>query len=442
MNIIFSTTRQWNPGDEFILRGVRNILLELGVTYNPIIFNRNPDVRSCFQDRQVFKTSKVPNDFTSTDALIDLEANLKFGFFDNSLKPDTDCGFANLVILAGTPEWCNGKMLDLYASVIRHNLPVMILGVGGGCDIYSNWYREVIGKAKAFSVRDEATHDAVSAQGFEAHLLPCPALLGVSLDRERTVQAVRKVGLIYQASRDDSVIWNGFSPESYREMLATFRRVLDTHVCAGGFEFELICHYVDEIPLAIRDFPGVAVRYSFDSAEYVDIYAAYDLVIGSRVHGIGIAASMGIPGIALVHDSRGSACAGFLAELVPISGGAESVANILPTVAANVAPASARLRAHKLETMARYKEIVTVALGQPSVTYDSALLPAPTRRYDLRDLAPFHLLIAALRSEHKIGEFTADAPEHITALLQEMRVRLINIELKVNDLLAREIRLS
>lgn len=28
MNIVFSTTRQWNPGDEFILLGTINLLQE------------------------------------------------------------------------------------------------------------------------------------------------------------------------------------------------------------------------------------------------------------------------------------------------------------------------------------------------------------------------------------------------------------------------------
>jgi hypothetical protein len=83
-NIVFSTTRQWNPGDEFILAGVRRIFARVGLNYNAIIFNRNPDVRSCFQDRQLFKTSHINNDFVNDISLIDIEANFKFGFFDNS----------------------------------------------------------------------------------------------------------------------------------------------------------------------------------------------------------------------------------------------------------------------------------------------------------------------------------------------------------------------
>lgn len=42
-NIMFSSTRQWNCGDEFILFGVMNIFDRLlgKDSYNPILYNRN-----------------------------------------------------------------------------------------------------------------------------------------------------------------------------------------------------------------------------------------------------------------------------------------------------------------------------------------------------------------------------------------------------------------
>ena len=45
-NIVFSTTRQWNPGDEFILMGCINLLKQLGVDFNVLIYNRNPQIQS------------------------------------------------------------------------------------------------------------------------------------------------------------------------------------------------------------------------------------------------------------------------------------------------------------------------------------------------------------------------------------------------------------
>src|SRR5579872_6910260 len=57
LNVAFSTSRQWNPGDEAILFGVLNIFRSLRIEINPVIYNRNPDVRSMHQDIQKFKSS-------------------------------------------------------------------------------------------------------------------------------------------------------------------------------------------------------------------------------------------------------------------------------------------------------------------------------------------------------------------------------------------------
>ncbi len=71
-NVLISTTRQWNPGDEFIMLGCLNILKEIyGDNINPIIFNRNPDIRvggryhnktkykKILEEKQLYKTSLI-----------------------------------------------------------------------------------------------------------------------------------------------------------------------------------------------------------------------------------------------------------------------------------------------------------------------------------------------------------------------------------------------
>ena len=45
LNVVYSATRQWNCGDEFILFGCRNLLEKVLGGHNPIIYNRNPDIR-------------------------------------------------------------------------------------------------------------------------------------------------------------------------------------------------------------------------------------------------------------------------------------------------------------------------------------------------------------------------------------------------------------
>lgn len=394
-NVIFSTTRQWNPGDEFILRGVRRIFDELGYDYNAIIFNRNPDVRSCFQDKQIFKRSKVPLDFWNSSETISLEANLKFGFFDNSLKPDMDCSFVDWVVLAGTPEWCNGKMYDLYASVIRHKLPLMILGVGGNCDIYHPSFREVIGKAKVFTVRDQSTYDATHREGFDSTLMPCPALFSAPSSRQRLIRGVRKVALIYQASRDESVIWNGFSPIAHQAMLEIYRNLIDAR---PDLRFEMVCHYADEVPLAVRDFPKLPLRYSYDAEDYMNIYASFDFVVGSRVHGLGIAASLGIPGVALIHDSRGSTCEGFLSTLQPINR-TDSALSTIGDAMVRAVRTSMALARYKARTLRRYKSAVAKGLSDSTVDYGISAPPVDDRQFNLGRLRAVYDALEEVQSK-------------------------------------------
>ena len=45
MNILFSSTRQWNPGDEFIFFGVRNLIEDFfQKKINWVLYDRNPDL--------------------------------------------------------------------------------------------------------------------------------------------------------------------------------------------------------------------------------------------------------------------------------------------------------------------------------------------------------------------------------------------------------------
>ena len=46
LRILFSSTRGWNPGDQFILMGIRRLLDALGIDYVPILYNRHPALRT------------------------------------------------------------------------------------------------------------------------------------------------------------------------------------------------------------------------------------------------------------------------------------------------------------------------------------------------------------------------------------------------------------
>jgi Polysaccharide pyruvyl transferase len=351
-NIVLSTTRQWNPGDEIILLGVRKIFDKLAkFRVNPVIYNRNPDLRSGFPGLELSDDSA--------------------SFFDNSFKPDSDGSAIDWVVFAGTPEWCNVRSFDLYQQILKSNLPVMFLGVGGGFNLYRDEFREVIGKAKAFTVREDDTLNAVLGQGFSARQLPCPALLSAPSDKEKKITAVNNIALIYQSSRDDSVFWGSLSSEAYDFQNEMFRQIISSY--GSRFKFSIVVHYIDEIALANRAFPGMDVHYSYDSADYFDIYRQFDLVIGPRVHGIGTAASVGVPGIAISHDQRGMTSAGFLADIVKVGTPLDVVVAIFEEAIKNVASRNEALADHKRATMREYVELVGKALEDPEVRYNGVM---------------------------------------------------------------------
>ena len=109
MNIVLSTTRQWNPGDEFILLGTINLLQEYfeqqkdkGIKnnfyFNPIIYNRNPQIRRARKRDFI----KMIDNFLGKDFIEK--------FRDNSVKDRKPMNYTDLVVFAGSPEWIGRKL--------------------------------------------------------------------------------------------------------------------------------------------------------------------------------------------------------------------------------------------------------------------------------------------------------------------------------------------
>ncbi|MGL5096371.1 MAG: hypothetical protein ACRDD1_12330, partial [Planctomycetia bacterium] len=111
LNVLVSSTRQWNPGDEFILKGIRRLLARhLGLDHNWLLWNRNPDL---FVDRW--------ND-----------ARMRTDFLTNSLR-DPALDAVDLVVFAGTPEWLGRPVERIFRCLLTHpRVPVLALGVGSG----------------------------------------------------------------------------------------------------------------------------------------------------------------------------------------------------------------------------------------------------------------------------------------------------------------------
>ncbi|MFH7585824.1 polysaccharide pyruvyl transferase family protein [Oceanimonas smirnovii] len=340
MNIVFSTTRQWNPGDEFILMGCMNLLSEHMGDFNPIIFNRNPQTRRARKvDIIKMIDNKLGKDFIEK-------------FLDNSVKDRAPMDYADMVVFAGSPEWRGRRTRKLYDSILEFNLPTVFLGIGTSGPFsfndehFSPEEQKVFREAQLITTRDKNTLEGL--QPLKAQHLPCPALF--SSKRTKIVKNVKRIALMY--GTNSAVASNNVSEKTYQYMMEVYNRILADF--GAEYEIEFVSHYIDELSPFKRDFPNQPVRYSYDAKDYLDVYDRYDLVIGYRVHGIGISASLGIPGIMLSHDERSVTVKGFEAELVNIGTDYSIFKENIKATISNIEAKSTALQKHKDETREKY----------------------------------------------------------------------------------------
>lgn len=342
MNIVFSATRQWNPGDEFILMGSINLIKKHISDFNPILYNRNPQIRRS----RHFDFIKI------IDGL--LGKNVLEKFLDNSVKEYNPMDYADLVVFAGSPEWRGKRTIKLYRSIVEYQIPTLFLGIGlgaGGQFSFTDQYfskdeQYVFNHAKLITARDRYASE--NLQPLSVHQLPCPALF--SSTQEKTVKQVKKVGLIYSTNK--AANGNKISTDTYHYMMKMYQQLLEKF--GEYYEFEFIAHYIDELSEFKNDFSDSRLHYSYDSKDYLDIYNQFDLVIGCRVHGIGISASMGIPGMMIAHDNRSDTVQGFCAELIKVGDDFSKIIGTFNKMVAGIESYSLSLQKHKMETAKKY----------------------------------------------------------------------------------------
>lgn len=351
-NVLISTTRQWNPGDEFIMFGSMNILEYCyGDIFNPIIFNRNPDIRTTV--RNVNRTRNYKGtlkwDYTHFKGRGLLNEIFRIGQFDNSYKDDMDSYNIDLAVFAGSPEWYNWRLTPMYKSINEAEIPTVFLGLGVGDSFpfenVSAIVTDTLRKSNLITARDRQTEEMLSKYG--AIYLPCPALLASK--REHIVREVNKIGLIY--ATNETLKGNRVSFEMHQYIAQIYKKL------SKKYNTALVCHYIDEIDLAKSEFPELDIYYSFDAKDYEKIYNNFDLVIGGRVHGIGMSASLGIPGIMIKHDSRSSTTDGFLAKQFDVGTNYNILSNYIDELKNNIAYYSEKIVEHKYKTLEEYKKL-------------------------------------------------------------------------------------
>jgi hypothetical protein len=360
-NILLSTTRMWNCGDDFIAYGVRNILDQcLNKQCNYIAYNRNPDLH--FQRVRHPSIDMVDANRDNKKTKLDLRPYISKTnwVFDNSWHPRNTLQNLSAVVFAGTPEWFGPMVAPLTEALKDSDVPVFYLGVGGferrenlKLNNLSAQDQSVLKNAALITVRDKQAQALL--EPLNPVYLPCPALLSNQEKKlEQTKRGSNKKIKIALSTQPDKTCQPPSSPDTYAYTLELFKALIKQYDC------EVVCHYIDEIsPLSEL---GVPVRYSYDARDYFAIYNNYDLLVSTRVHGAGAAASLGIPAFVISHSARSSTVKGFMSEL--ISPTKDSVEAVLDRIANfNIQDRSEQIRSHKADTVKRYEELLTPLLS-------------------------------------------------------------------------------
>ena len=374
-NILFSTTRMWNCGDDFILFGVCDLVESILPQCNFLIYNRNPELHSTrvHYDRV---TVRRPNH--AEPVTVNLAQALKgiVGRFDNSWRPGFDLSNVHRCIFAGTPEWAGQMVAPLVEALLKTDLPVAYLGLGTfekrqhlRFEGLPEEDRILLGRAQLVTARDDATLGLLAPVG--AELLPCPALFAAPKAHRR--KGPERIALCMQGAEASNPQKTGRDTHDY--CAALFRALAERYDCT------LVCHYIDEVAELDSLFEGrIPIRFSYDPRDYAAFYESCDLTVTTRVHGAGLCAALGVPAIVIAHSARSATAKGFLSELIDIERTSVSAATeIISTFP--VERRSRQIIAHKAAAKRRYLALLEPFLTEPTARVGSATFSLAVRHY-------------------------------------------------------------
>lgn len=366
LNIAYKTTRQWNPGDEFILRGCRNLFEKVFGKHNPLIYNCNPDVRPMESVRGA-RCWQLPLDYTQNLLLAQADCYYRIGFSDNSIKFDSNLSCVDYAVFAGTPEILSHRCLNFYEHIIKYNLPTFVLGAGYWETPDLN-QQNVLSRAQCLTFRSRTLVKQAQEDGFSnAVYLPCPALCSATI--EKNISKAQTLGLVFGVSSQNTAPFAGINENTFQYITKLYPYLCNKY--RAQLNIRIIVHYIDDLTTAKKLFDPlqIPVYYSYDSQDYFDIYSACDLVLSTRVHGCGIAASLGIPSIAIAHDDRAETCKGFLSEFINANTPFDSVSSLIGRKLQSAAVDNQRLIAHKHQTIEKYLSLLDTAKEKPRPDY-------------------------------------------------------------------------
>jgi len=307
VQVLASTTRQWNPGDEFILWGTKKLM---GLDFVSV-YDRNPDI--------IAKSRVLSNSWKGEDLSI----------FD-------------YILIAGSPEWGGKNLQTLYYYVERHKKPIYFIGIGGPAKNLSAVDFKVLKRAEIIIARDNLAKKNVEERvKRDVTLLPCPSLFCVDAAEER--MAIKKIGFTIQVNDTLQKI----DEEVFSQSLILLEKLKEK------YEVSIICHYFKELySLKLRQV-GCPILYSYRAEDYPEIYKKFDFIFSTRLHGCFLAAALEIPSVLMNRSPR---CAEAI-KLVPFIDCLEPSEKLLETW--DMEDWYKKIKSFKSQTLHEYQELLS-----------------------------------------------------------------------------------
>ncbi len=247
MNILVSTTLNWNPGDEFIRYGVMKLFEEVfGNNHNYLVWNRNPDA-----------------------------INQKLG--SNSIAYDElEQNKIDMILIAGSPDWYSNSYIKLFDYLKQHpEIPLLAIGIGSPFKNIqlTDLEKEIYNRPNTFvTCRDTNVKNFVS----KAIVLPCPALFCSDVVQEKDN------GKTLFITQIDSVINQSVDKITHNILQSELSKDAD-----------IMCFYKSEWTWYSKNFQNV--QYTFEPKELIERISKYKHIVSTRLHGAVAATSSGIP---------------------------------------------------------------------------------------------------------------------------------------------------
>jgi len=295
MNILVSSTRQWNPGDEFIRKGVERLLHGIiGPGHNWLLWNRNPDL---FMNRWQ-------------------DGRMRTDFLTNSVH-DPALDVVDLVVFAGTPEWLGQPVEQIYRKLLTQpSVPVLVLGAGSGSAMpqLAAHESEVLNRDNVFiTTRSYDLAESLNSQLAtpKAIPLPCPAFY--SANGTSALPDRRRVGVIVQNS---AVVNQSVGEDLVQGLISALRDA------QGKIDLDIVSLYIDEHMRFSRLGLTHPCVYSYEPDHLLDEFAGYSTIISTRLHGAIAGLSAGVPSILLAEEDnfRLRSTQKLFGDLLPIFG--------------------------------------------------------------------------------------------------------------------------